>query len=77
MSSWRSRVALFWDRKLGYGLKKLKGDDSAPQIESCAPCHSRRRTVHPDDPPGQDYYDCFVNELLMPETYYCDGQILG
>lgn len=71
-----SASSLFWDRKVGYGLKQLKGDDATPQIEACAPCHSRRRTVHPDKPPGQDYYDCFVNELLMPETYYCDGQIL-
>ncbi len=68
--------SLFWDRNVGYGLKQLKGEDSQPQIETCAPCHSRRRTVYPDDPPGQDFYDCFVNELLTPETYYCDGQIL-
>lgn len=68
--------SLFWDRNLGYGLKPLKSTDSNIQIETCAPCHSRRRTVHPDDPPGQDYYDCFSNELLTPATYYCDGQIL-
>jgi len=69
-------TSLFWDRNLGYGLKKLKSDDSTIEIESCAPCHSRRRTVYPDDPPGQNYYDCFANELLTPTTYYCDGQIL-
>lgn len=68
--------SLFWDRNLGYGLKRLKSQDSSVEIESCAPCHSRRRTVHPDDPPGQDYYDCYSNELLNPSTYYCDGQIL-
>ena len=68
--------SLFWDRNLGYGLKKLKSDDSKIEIESCAPCHSRRRTVYPDEPAGQDYYDCFSNELLTPTTYYCDGQIL-
>lgn len=68
--------SLFWDRNLGYGLKRLKSDDTKIEIETCAPCHSRRRTVHPDDPPGQDYYDCFSNELLTPTTYYCDGQIL-
>ena len=68
--------SLFWDRNLGYGLKQLKSDDSTIEIETCAPCHSRRRTVFPDDPPGQDYYDCFSNELLTPSTYYADGQIL-
>lgn len=68
--------SLFWDRNLGYGLKQLKSDDAKIEIESCAPCHSRRRAVYPDDPPGQDYYDCFSNELLAPTTYYPDGQIL-
>ncbi len=68
--------SLFWDRQLGYGLKKLKNDDSHVEIETCAPCHSRRHHVFPDDPPGQNYYDCFANELLTPTTYYADGQIL-
>ncbi|MBM98964.1 MAG: hypothetical protein CMJ77_07535 [Planctomycetaceae bacterium] len=50
----------FWDRRLGYGLKKLKGADSNTEIETCAPCHSRRRGVHEDE--GFDaYYDCFHN----------------
>lgn len=68
--------SFFWDRNLRYGLRELKSQDSKVQIQACAPCHSRRRTVYPDDPPGQDYYDCFSNELLTPATYYCDGQIL-
>jgi tetratricopeptide (TPR) repeat protein len=69
--------SLFWDRKLGYGLaKRLKGDDPKVEIQACAPCHSRRRVVHPDQPPGQDYYDCYANEVLLPGRYYADGQIL-
>ncbi len=66
----------FWDRHLGYGLRRLKGDDHRPQIESCAPCHSRRRVVYEGDPLRDGYYDCFQNELLTPQTYYADGQIL-
>jgi tetratricopeptide (TPR) repeat protein len=67
--------SLFWDRKLGYGLARLK-DSQEAQIQSCAPCHSRRRHVHPGFQPGDNYYDCFDNELLGRDTYHADGQIL-
>jgi Flp pilus assembly protein TadD len=68
--------SLFWDRKRGYGLVELKTDDTRTQIHSCAPCHSRRRVIYPDFRPGDDYYDCFHNELLDEATYYADGQIM-
>ncbi len=54
----------FWDRKRGYGLARLKGADTRPEIDSCAPCHSRRRVLHADFRPGDHYYDYFNNELL-------------
>ncbi len=66
----------FWDRKLGFGLKRLKVKDNKPEIESCAPCHSRRSMVAQGDDLRDGYYDCFQNGLLRPETYYADGQIL-
>ncbi len=66
----------FWDRKRGYGLAKLQTTDTRPQIESCAPCHSRRSVHAPHFRPGDQFYDYFNNELLAPETYYSDGQIL-
>lgn len=69
--------SLFWDRNLGYGLPKLKGpQQQQAEIQTCAPCHSRRRVVCPDFRPGEDYYDYFSNGLLREETYYADGQIL-
>jgi len=74
-----SATSLFWDRNLGYGLKKLKGEDAATQIaeiESCAGCHSRRQMICPDVSRGDGYYDQFSNQLLMPNVYHCDGQIL-
>jgi predicted CXXCH cytochrome family protein len=71
----RSR-SLFWDRHLGYGLARLKAEDSRVQIETCAPCHSRRHLVCPDYKPGSNYYQHYVNELLEPATYYPDGQVL-
>ena len=68
--------SLFWDRRLGYGLAHLKSEDSNVEIETCAPCHSRRHVVYPEYQPGQSYYQNYVNELLEPATYYADGQIL-
>ncbi len=71
----RSR-SWFWDRKRGYGLVRLKGADTRPEIESCAPCHSRRQVLQADYRPGDQYYDYFNNELLAETTYYADGQIM-
>lgn len=67
--------SLFWDRQLGYGLAKLKTVDNRAEIHTCAKCHSRRSLVHENYHGGENFYDHYVNELLAPETYYCDGQI--
>jgi tetratricopeptide (TPR) repeat protein len=68
--------SLFWDRKQGYGLAKLKGKDPEMQIQSCAQCHSRRRKVHPDFRPGAPFFDHYATELASPLTYFSDGQIM-
>ena len=68
--------SLFWDRRHGYGLAKLKGKKSQTEIQTCAPCHSRRSIVHPNFRPGKQLYDFYANELLRPETYHDDGQIM-
>ncbi|MEO8497266.1 MAG: multiheme c-type cytochrome [Planctomycetota bacterium] len=68
--------SLFWDRRHGYGLAKLKGNDTKPQLDTCFQCHSRRRVVKPGFRPGEDFYDYFANELLLAHTYHADGQIL-
>ncbi len=68
--------SLFWDRRYGYGLANLKSKDSHVEIETCARCHSRRRVLEPGVKPGDDFDDGFALELLTPETYHADGQIL-
>lgn len=67
---------LFWDRRIGYGLPSLKGEDPRVEIETCAPCHSRRRVVHPGFTPGGSLLDHYLPELLDGNLYYADGQIL-
>lgn len=67
--------SLFWDRRHGYGLAKLKGSDAEPQLQSCAPCHSRRGLLGDDFRPGKEYCNHFQLELMQPTTYHGDGQI--
>lgn len=66
---------IFWDRNHGYGLAELKGESNEPQLQACAPCHSRRGVADTGFVAGQKYHDFFNLELLQPDTYYHDGQI--
>ncbi len=68
--------SLFWDRRHGYGLAKLKSLDSTPQIETCAKCHARRTEVHADFRPGRPFDDFYAPALLDAGLYHADGQIL-
>ncbi len=68
--------SLFWDRHRNFGLKPLKSVNTQVEIETCAPCHSRRSMIHDCNGTETSYYDCYESELLRPETYYPDGQIL-
>lgn len=68
--------SLFWDRQRGYALAKLKDVSNVPQVQACAPCHSRRRVVAGNYTAGCNYYDYFANEALTPSAYHADGQIM-
>jgi predicted CXXCH cytochrome family protein len=68
--------SFFWDRNHGYGLNQLKGDNPELEIQTCAPCHARRRVLYPGYEPGKPYYDYFTTEPPTPLTYFPDGQIL-
>ena len=55
----------------------LRGGDAATELETCAPCHSRRLPVHGDDwRHGEPYLDNFQPRLLISGRYRADGQIL-
>ena len=68
--------SLFWDRNVGYGLPRLKSPNSRIEIESCAPCHSRRSMIKEGFRPGHDFHDYFAPSLLREGLYHADGQIL-
>ncbi len=67
---------IFWDRRHGYGLPRLKDENPRVEIETCAPCHSRRRIVYPGSRPGGKLLDHYLPEILDNNLYYADGQIL-
>ena len=68
--------SLFWDRHHGYGLHQLKGASAEQQVETCAPCHSRRSPLHPDYHAGENFLDHYDPSLLYSGLYHTDGQIL-
>ena len=68
--------SLFWDRRHGYGLAELKQAKSTEQVETCAPCHSRRSQIHPNFHAGDKFLDHFDPSLLHEGLYHADGQIL-
>ena len=67
--------SLFWDRHHGYGLARLRGDDPEPQLQACAPCHSRRGLLDDDFVAGNCLSDHYDVERLTEATYHADGQI--
>lgn len=70
-----TRKSMFWDRKHGYGLAKLKTESNLPQIETCAPCHSRRSEIQSGFRPGCNFDDYFATQLIADPIYHADGQI--
>jgi len=69
------RKSLFWDRNHGYGLAKLKTESNRPQVETCAPCHSRRTVVSEGFQPGCNFDEYFATQVVMDPIYHLDGQI--
>ena len=70
-----NRKSLFWDRNHGYGLAKLKTESNLPQIETCAPCHSRRTVVSEGFQPGCNFDEYFATQVVAQPIYHVDGQI--
>jgi tetratricopeptide (TPR) repeat protein len=54
----------------------FQSTDSHYQVDTCAPCHSRRHRVSAEDQPGRPLLDDFMPETLRTGLYYADGQQL-
>ncbi|MDG2334332.1 MAG: tetratricopeptide repeat protein [Myxococcota bacterium] len=46
------------------------------EIETCAPCHSRRLSIAGEAPLGGSFLDDYLPQVLHPGLYHPDGQIL-
>lgn len=55
---------------------KTSGTTPKQYIESCAPCHSRRTSLGPNDHRDSEYYNNNRPQNISPPLYYSDGQIL-
>ncbi len=58
-------------------LVDLKHADARQEVESCAPCHSRRAQIRADLPYGRPLLDGFLPATLDVGLYHADGQIDG
>ena len=60
-----------------YGLTNVfQGADPENEIQTCAPCHSRRHQLSTGPEPGSPFFDGFMVETLREGLYHADGQIL-
>ena len=61
----------------GWGLvAPFPADDPAPELDACAPCHSRREQLTPVAAHGGPLLDDFLPARLAEGLYHPDGQIL-
>ena len=50
---------------------------ASAEIDTCAPCHSRRLTMAGENPLGGEFLDDYRPQILESGLYHADGQILG
>ncbi len=62
--------------KSASGISHWSGTPRTPtEIETCAPCHSRRSPIKSAHRPGEPFLDGYVPSLLDEDVYFADGQI--
>ena len=57
------------------GADIVRLDAQAEQIDSCAPCHSRRAQLADGYTPDRPFLDYYLPSLLEPGLYEADGQV--
>jgi len=72
--SFRERAARPWAIDPATGSARPHGGPIASEIQTCAPCHSRRTFVAPGYRPGRRLYDHYLPATLDTALYFPDGQ---
>lgn len=73
--AWARSPWAAWRHPPDNGLNQLKNTDHVKQIETCAPCHSRRAELQSTWPPGEPLDRHFSLQLIEFPIYERDGQI--
>jgi hypothetical protein len=66
-----------WEINPETGIARRSAPLVSAELDSCAACHSRRKVITQDHPPGVKFLDANLPALLEPGFYYADGQIDG
>jgi predicted CXXCH cytochrome family protein len=70
------RRGVAWPTDPSTGLPRRSiSRPSTREIDSCAPCHSRRSVIAARWRPGEAFLDTFLPALLRPGRYHANGQI--
>ena len=56
--------------------RSLRRGHLGEQLNTCAPCHSRRATLSHKSTAGGDLFDLYAPAHIQPGLYHADGQIL-
>ncbi len=66
-----------WEIDSGSGKPKRNPPlEAHREVNTCAPCHSRRSPLSDGHEPGAEFLDDYMPSLLEPLLYHADGQIL-
>jgi predicted CXXCH cytochrome family protein len=66
-----------WRMKLDSGIAERVAPPADHQLDTCFPCHSRRKPITGNPPTGATFLDHYLPALLEPGLYHADGQIDG
>ena len=66
-----------WEMNPDTGIARRSAPLVSAELDGCAACHSRRKVITADHPPGMRYLDGYLPAYLESGLYYADGQIDG
>jgi Flp pilus assembly protein TadD len=66
-----------WEMNPATGIAGRTAPLVSAEFDGCAACHSRRKVIARDHPPGAPFLDAYLPALLEPGLYHADGQIDG
>ena len=72
--SFRERKARAWAVNPATGSARPHAGPLTAEIQTCAPCHSRRTLVATGYRPGSPFYDHYLPDHLDTTLYFPDGQ---